>query len=90
MVFIGTNMRGMSEDDVPAVARALNDGTHADEVMEVLEQGLSNYISLVHAMRTTLAQQLFVEYVRQGDTTGLDLRSGSGINAADTVPGSAL
>jgi hypothetical protein len=61
MVFIGTNMRGMSEDDVPAVARALNDGTHADEVMEVLEQGLSNYISLVHAMRTTLAQQLFVD-----------------------------
>ena len=37
-----------------------------------------------------LAQQLFVEYVRQGDTTGLDLRPGSGINAADSAPGSAL
>jgi hypothetical protein len=61
MVFIGTNMRGMSEDDVPAVARALNDATHADEVMEVLEQGLVNYIALVHAMRTTMAQQLFVD-----------------------------
>ncbi len=61
MVFIGTNMRGMSEVDVPAVARALNDATHADEVMEVLEQGLVNYISLVHAMRTTMAQQLFVD-----------------------------
>jgi len=61
MVFIGTNMRGMSEVDVPAVARALNDATHADEVMEVLEQGLVNYIALVHAMRTTLAQQLFVD-----------------------------
>jgi hypothetical protein len=61
MVFIGTNMRGMSEDDVPAVARALNDATHSDEVMEVLEQGLVNYISLVHAMRTTMAQQLFVD-----------------------------
>lgn len=61
MVFVGTNMRGMSEDDVPAVARALNDATHADEVMEVLEQGLSNYIALVHAMRTTMAQQLFVD-----------------------------
>ncbi len=61
MVIIGTNMRGMSEDDVPAVARALNDGSHADEVMEVLEQGLVNYIALVHAMRTTLAQQLFVD-----------------------------
>ena len=41
---------------MPAVARALNDGTHADEVMEVLEQGLVNYIALVHAMRTTLAR----------------------------------
>lgn len=61
MVIIGTNMRGMSEDDVPAVARALNDGSHADEVMEVLEQGLVNYISLVHAMRTTLGPQLFVD-----------------------------
>jgi hypothetical protein len=61
MVIIGTNMRGMSEDDVPAVARALNNATHADEVMEVLEQGLVNYIALVHAMRTTLAQQLFVD-----------------------------
>jgi len=61
MVIVGTNMRGMSEDDVPAVARALNDGSHADEVMEVLEQGLVNYISLVHAMRSTLAQQLFVD-----------------------------
>ncbi|MBV8756922.1 MAG: hypothetical protein JO257_06600 [Deltaproteobacteria bacterium] len=61
MVIVGTNMRGMSEDDVPAVARALNEGSHADEVMEVLEQGLVNYISLVHAMRTTLAQQLFVD-----------------------------
>ena len=61
MVIIGTNMRGMSEDDVPAVARALNEGSHADEVMEVLEQGLVNYISLVHAMRSTLAQQLFVD-----------------------------
>jgi hypothetical protein len=61
MVFVGTNMRGMSEDDVPAVARALNDGTHADEVMEVLEQGLVNYMALVRAMRTTMAQQLFVD-----------------------------
>jgi hypothetical protein len=61
MVFVGTNMRGMSEDDVPAVARALNEATHADEVMEVLEQGLVNYISLVHAMRTTMAEKIFID-----------------------------
>lgn len=33
-----------------------------------------------------LAQQLFVEYVRQGDTSGLDLRSASSTNAADVAP----
>lgn len=33
-----------------------------------------------------LAQQLFVEYVRQGDTTGLALRPSSGMNAADVSP----
>jgi len=61
MVFIGTDMRGMSSIDVPAVARALNDGTHSDEVMEVLEQGLVNEIALVHAMRTTMATGLFID-----------------------------
>ena len=33
-----------------------------------------------------LAQQLFVEYMRQGDTTGLDLRPGSSVNADDAAP----
>ena len=61
LVFIGTDMRGMSDMDVPAVARALNDATHTDEVMEVLEQGLVNHITLVQAMRTTFATQLFVD-----------------------------
>ena len=32
-----------------------------------------------------LAQQLFVEYVRQGDTTGLDLRSTTSSTAADAT-----
>jgi hypothetical protein len=31
-------------------------------------------------------QQLFVEYVRQGDTTGLDLRPASSANADDAAP----
>jgi len=61
MVFVGTDLRGMSTPDLPAVATALNDGTHADEVMEVLEQGLVNHITLVRAMRTTFAQTLFVD-----------------------------
>jgi hypothetical protein len=61
MVFVATDMRGMSTQDIAAVATALNDGTHADGVMEVLEQGLVNHIALVRAMRTTFAQTLFVD-----------------------------
>jgi len=61
MVFVGTDLRGMSSQDLAAVAIALNDGTHADQVMEVLEQGLVNHIALVQALRTTFAQTLFVD-----------------------------
>lgn len=61
MVMVGTDMRGMSQNDTAAVARALNDATHADEVFEVLEQGIVNHITLVQAMRTTFAQRLFVD-----------------------------
>ncbi len=61
MVFVGTDLRGMSTQDVAAVASALGDATHADGVMEVLEQGLVNHVTLVRAMRTTFAQTLFVD-----------------------------
>jgi hypothetical protein len=61
LVMVATDMRGMSTSDLSAVARALNNATHADEVMEVLEQGLVNNITLVRAMRTTLASSLFVD-----------------------------
>jgi hypothetical protein len=66
MVFVGTDMRGMSTMDLPAVARALNEISKADEVMEVLEQGLVNHITLVRAMRTTFATQLFVDPAQNG------------------------
>ncbi|HEU4734629.1 MAG TPA: hypothetical protein VFT22_42350 [Kofleriaceae bacterium] len=59
-VFVGTDMRGMSTPDIAAVVGALGDLSHADEIMEVLEQGLVNHITLVRAMRTTFAQRLFV------------------------------
>jgi hypothetical protein len=61
LVFVGTNMRGMSTPDLPAVVSALNDANHAGEVFEVLEQGLANHVALVQAMRTTFATQLFVD-----------------------------
>ena len=71
MVFVGTDMRGMSQNDTAAVARALNDVTHADEVMEVLEQGIANHVTLVRAMRTTFATQLFVD-ATQGNKSLVD------------------
>jgi len=61
MVFVGTDMRGMSTMDLPAVAGALNEITRSDEVFEVLHQGIVNHVALVTAMRTTFADTLFVD-----------------------------
>ena len=59
-MFVGTDMRGMSTPDLSAVAGALNDGNKGDQIFEKLEQGLSNQVTLVQAMRTTFASELFV------------------------------
>ncbi len=61
MVFAATDLRGMSTQDIAAVATAMNDATHADQVMEVLEQGLVNQVTLVRALRTTFASMMFVD-----------------------------
>jgi hypothetical protein len=61
MVVAGTDMRGMSVQDTGAVAVALNDGSKSDGVFEVLHQGMANHIALAQAMRTTLAQELFID-----------------------------
>ncbi|HEY0483556.1 MAG TPA: hypothetical protein VGD37_38825 [Kofleriaceae bacterium] len=68
-VLVGTDMRGMSTSDLGAVGRALSDISHADEVMEVIEQGVVNHVALVRAMRTSLAARLFVD----GGTPGKSL-----------------
>lgn len=56
---------------------------------EIGEQGERHHDDY-NRQANRLAQQLFVEYVREGDTTGLDLRPGSGMNAADAAPGTAF
>jgi hypothetical protein len=61
MVFVGTDMRGMSTMDLPAIAGALNEISRGDEVFEVLHQGIVNHVALVTAMRTTFADTLFVD-----------------------------
>jgi hypothetical protein len=61
MVVVGTDMRGMSEQDVPAVLFALNDLNKAEELFGGLIQGLVNHIALEHAIRGPMAQTLFVD-----------------------------
>ncbi len=61
VISIGTDMRGMSSPDIGAIARALTDFNNADEVYEVLVQGLINHVALTRVAQTTMAQQLFVD-----------------------------
>jgi hypothetical protein len=65
MVFVGTDMRGMSSRDLPAVARTLNEISKGGEVFEVLEQGIVNHVALGQAMRTTFADELFLDGVKK-------------------------
>ncbi|MCB9570707.1 MAG: hypothetical protein H6709_01310 [Kofleriaceae bacterium] len=61
VVAIGTDMRGMSSPDIGNVARALSDANHADEIFEVLVQGLINHVALVRVAQTAMAARLFVD-----------------------------
>jgi hypothetical protein len=65
MVFVGTDLRGMSTADLPAVARALNEISFADEFFEVITQGIVNHVALARALRTTFADTLFVDGAKQ-------------------------
>ncbi len=77
MVFVGTDMRGMSTSDLPAVARALNELSFSDEFFEVITQGLVNHAALARA-----AHQLRRDAVRRG------ARGGSSIPRASTTTAS--
>jgi len=61
VVVAGTDLRGIAEIDLPAVARMLNDITTADEALDIFEQGLVDHMALERAMRGVLAQQVFVD-----------------------------
>ncbi len=60
-VVIGTDMRGMAEGDLTAVARALNNFNHGREIFETLVQGVINHIALTNIMRGPMANSLFVD-----------------------------
>jgi len=66
-VIVGTDMRGMSEPDLPNVLRALNDFNIANEIFDVLIQGVVNHIALVQAVRGPMAETLFID----GEGAGL-------------------
>ncbi len=69
MVVVGTDMRGMSEVDVPNVALALNDANNGPLIFDVLVQGMINHVALVQIARGPMAQTLFR---RQGDQPLVD------------------
>ena len=74
VISVGTDMRGMSEPDIGNIARALTDLNRADEVMEVLVQGLVNHVTLARAMETVLTNQVFV--CRPADATATGCTAG--------------
>jgi hypothetical protein len=54
-VAVGTDMRGMSEVDVPGVALALNDGNNGKLIFDVLIQGMMNHIAMVQIAKGPMA-----------------------------------
>jgi hypothetical protein len=60
-VVIGTNLRGMSENDVGNTAIALNNLNKAPNFFLVIVQGIINSIALEHIVRGPMAERLFVD-----------------------------
>jgi hypothetical protein len=60
-ILIGTDMRGMSSEDVPNVALALNDGNQGHLIFDTLIQGMINHVALVQIARGPMAQNLFMK-----------------------------
>jgi hypothetical protein len=58
-VAIGTDMRGMSDVDVPNVVSSLNDANNGPAVFDVLVQGMINHVALVQIARGPMADTLF-------------------------------
>jgi hypothetical protein len=60
MVAIGTDMRGMSEPDVPNVISALGDVNKGPLIFDTLVQGVINHISLSQVATARMATEVFV------------------------------
>jgi hypothetical protein len=60
-VGIGTDMFGMSDQDVPNVALALNDGNDGHLIFDTLVQGMMNHIALVQIAKGPMLNTLFAK-----------------------------
>jgi hypothetical protein len=58
-VAVGTDMRGMSDVDVPNVVSTLNDGNKAHSIFDPMIQGMINHVALVQVARGPMANTLF-------------------------------
>ena len=61
VVIAGTDMRGMSQDDIGSVVSTLNDLNKAPSFFPLLIQGVVNHVALQHIMRGPMAADLFVD-----------------------------
>jgi len=59
MIGVSTNLRGMSQPDIPNVAAALSDLNKGGLVFDTLIQGMINQIALVQIARGPMARALF-------------------------------
>ncbi len=60
-VVLGTDMRGMSEQDVPNVALSLNDANNGRSIFDVLVQGMVNHVVLVQLARGAFTTDVFTK-----------------------------
>lgn len=60
-VAVGTDMRGMSDRDVPNVVLALNDPNVGPAVFDSLVQGMINHVALVQIASGAMATELFTK-----------------------------
>jgi len=72
MVVVGTDMRGMSDRDVPNVVLSLNDPNVGPSVFDALVQGMINHVALVQLASGAMATELFTKDGTPGTASIVD------------------
>ena len=72
MVVVGTDMRGMSDRDVPNVVLTLNDANTGPAVFDALVQGMINHVALVQLASGAMATELFTKDGTSGTASIVD------------------